>query len=57
MGKFCPFINGSCRSDCTFKIRTTSTAHGMSDCLIAAKLEDINGNQCSQLMQIFSKSH
>jgi len=57
MGKFCPFVNGSCRSDCTFKINTTATEHGMSGCLIAVKLEGVNENQSNQLMQLFNKSH
>jgi len=54
MGNYCPFANGLCHNDCVFKINKTSTTHGISDCLIAVKLDDINGYQHDDLTEIIS---
>jgi len=53
---FCPFINGSCRSDCVFKMRcntvTPAGSVGFTSCIIASKLADINEYQSDQLSEI-----
>jgi len=53
---FCPFINGSCRSDCVFKMRcntvTPAGSVGLTSCIIASKLADINEYQRDQLTEI-----
>lgn len=53
---FCPFINGTCRDDCVFKMRCKATTSlsmvGLTDCLIASKLADINEYQSDQLTEI-----
>lgn len=53
--KYCPFVNGNCRSDCTFKTVNTSASHGILSCLIAIKLDQINEFQSDQLTEL--KNH
>jgi len=50
---FCPFVNGTCKANCVFKTHSTSTTRGTSTCLIAIKLDDINGYQSDQMTEIF----
>lgn len=52
---FCPFVNGTCKANCVFKTHSTSTSRGLSECLIAIKLDDINGYQHDQLTEIKQK--
>ena len=51
---FCPFINGDCRKDCTFhchKVAGTELS-GITECLIASKLDSVNDTQTDQLSEI-----
>jgi hypothetical protein len=53
---FCPFCNGQCRSDCVFRMQAyISSANGLTKCLIATKLSDINTYQSDQLTEISNK--
>jgi hypothetical protein len=52
MGNFCPFAGGACRGDCVFKSHNKSTSIGILDCLIVNKLDDINGHQHDDLVEI-----
>ena len=52
MKDFCPFIKGKCNDDCVFKCANTATEHGISDCLLAVKLDAINEYQTDQLSEI-----
>lgn len=46
----CPFINNTCREDCIFRTKSKiATGDGIFNCLIAAKLSDINEYQSDQL--------
>lgn len=36
MGKFCPFINGECRTDCVFRRRKVSSENGVTECQLVA---------------------
>lgn len=42
--KFCPFINGTCRENCTFYLQALSAIHNdATRCLIASRLDHIFG--------------
>lgn len=36
MGKFCPFINGECRTDCVFRRKKVSSENGVTECQLVA---------------------
>lgn len=50
--KFCPFIGTLCRKDCTFRCMATTVHEGTTVCLIASKLDEINGRIYDQLIEI-----
>lgn len=50
---FCPFVNGTCKSNCMFHAKSMiATPNGITSCLIAAKLEEINEYQHDDLNDI-----
>lgn len=53
INKYCPFVNGDCKDNCVFKTFNTVISHSETkSCLIAIKLDDINGYQQDQLTEI-----
>ncbi len=55
--KYCPFINGQCRTNCTFHTHNIATSSGITVCLIFAKLDDINECQHDDLAEILNKTN
>ena len=52
MKTFCPLIKGECREDYVLHCHSTATPKGVSNCLLAIKLQDINGNEHDDLTEI-----
>lgn len=49
---FCPFIKDKCRDDCVFHCDLVATERGIYSCLLAIKLQDINGYEHDDLTEI-----
>lgn len=51
MKSFCPFINGECRSDCVFRIRSRSADTGeLTECLLVASISS-NDELCDIIIR------
>jgi hypothetical protein len=50
--KFCPFIGGRCRDDCTFHCSPKTYSEGITVCLLTTKIDAINEAQKDQLSEI-----
>ena len=44
-GSFCPFVNGSCRTDCMFRTNPTGLEYGVVTCSLPIYLSILKDNQ------------
>ena len=49
---FCPFVNGSCRTDCMFRTNPTGIEYGVVTCALPIYLEILKNNQYKEAEKI-----